>query len=143
MRSPEFWTFFETTARPRLTKRAEGFSMIFEYLDRFDRPVGIIETGCTRGSDTWKNDGASTILFDKYAEFHPGSVVYTVDINPNTTSLCRSLVSERVKVETADSVTFLRRLADEPPSDLAFVDLVYLDSYEWIGTTSRRAPCII
>jgi hypothetical protein len=68
VRSSELWTFFETTARPRLTKRAEGFSMIFEHLDRFDRPVGIIETGCTRGPDTWKNDGASTVLFDKYAE---------------------------------------------------------------------------
>ena len=72
-------------------------------------------------------------LFDKYAEFHPGSVVYTVDLNPQATALCRSLVSERVRIETADSVAFLRRLADAPPSDLAFVDLVYLDSFdvEW------------
>jgi len=52
------------------------------------------------------------------------------NIAPRATSLCRSLVSERVKVETADSVAFLRRIVDAPPSDLSFVDLLYLHSYD-------------
>ena len=137
MRSSEFWTFFDTKARPQLRMRAETFGKMFEYLDRFDRPVGIIETGCTRKKDSLGHDGASTVLFDKYAEFHPGSVVYTVDVNPKATSFCRSLVSERVKIETADSVAFLSRLSNDPPADLAFVDLIYLDSYDldWHNVT--------
>ena len=137
MRSNEFWTYFDTTARPHLHMRVDTFSKMFEYLDRFDRPVGIIETGCTRHPNSFKRDGASTVLFDKYAEFHPGSVVYTVDINPEATSVCRSLVSERVKIETADSVAFLSRLSNDRPADLAFVDLVYLDSYDldWENVT--------
>jgi hypothetical protein len=133
MRSSEFWTFFETTAQPRLALRAETFAKMFAYLDRLDRPVGIVETGCVRKPDITAGDGASTILFDKYAESHPGSVVYSVDIDPEATALARSLVSARVRIETGDSVAFLRRLAEAPPSDLAFLDLLYLDSLdcEW------------
>ncbi len=130
MRSEEFWRYFDAQARPKLSIRADTFGKIFEYLDRFDRPVGIVETGCVRKADNWAGDGGSTILFDKYAEFHEGTVVYTVDIDAQATSLCRALVSERVKIHTGDSVAFLKTLADAPPNDLAAVDLVYLDSLD-------------
>ena len=87
MRSEEFWRYFDAQARPKLSIRADTFGKIFEYLDRFDRPVGIVETGCVRKADNWAGDGGSTILFDKYAEFHEGTVVYTVDIDAQATSL--------------------------------------------------------
>jgi len=129
MRSEEFWTFYENL-RPQLAARATSFAAAFEYLDRFDRPVGIIETGCTRQAGNWTGDGGSTLLFDKYAQCHPGTVVHTVDLNPEATRVCQSLVSSRVSVHTGDSVTFLKGLADAPPAGLPGVDLLYLDSYD-------------
>jgi len=129
VRSKEFWQYLEGL-RSMLGPRTVSFTKTFEWLDRFDRPVGIVETGCTRQADSWGGDGGSTILFDKYAEFHPGTTVYTVDSDTGAVALCRSLVSDRVRVHTGDSVEFLSALADSRPADLPFVDLLYLDSYD-------------
>jgi FkbM family methyltransferase len=113
-----------------LARRADTFSKLFTYLDRFDRPVTIVETGCVREEDGWDGDGQSTILFDKYALFHPGSVVFSVDINPAATALCRSLVGPQVHIHTGDSVAFLKSLTDDPPPEIESIDLLYLDSYD-------------
>lgn len=129
MRSTEFWQYFEGI-RPQLAARAWTFAQTFEYLDRLDHPVRIVETGCTREAGNWAGDGGSTLLFDKYAEFHAGSIVYTVDIDPAATALCRSLVSSRVRVHTGDSVKFLKQLADEASAELPSIDLLYLDSFD-------------
>jgi hypothetical protein len=130
MWSPEFWSYFDDVAGPRLAHRAEGFRQIFNYLDRFDRPVGIVETGCVRQQDNWAGDGQSTILFDKYAELHPVSAVYSVDRDPLAVALCRSLVGERVHVHNGESIAYLKSLADLLPCDLPSIDLLYLDSYD-------------
>jgi Methyltransferase domain len=129
MRSDEFWEYYKTV-RPLLDHRADSFAAMFEYLDRFDRPVGIIETGCTRQPGNWGGDGNSTVLFDRYAKTHPGTVVHSVDIDPEATAKCRTVVSNLVTVHTADSVKFLQSIADRRPSDLPFIDLLYLDSYD-------------
>jgi len=129
MRSSEFWQLFGNI-QPKLGVRAQTFARMFEYLDHFDRPVRIVETGCAREAGNWAGDGGSTILFDRYAQFHPGSVVYTVDIDPSATALCRSLVSDRVTVHTGDSVGFLMRLADALPAQVPSIDLLYLDSFD-------------
>jgi cephalosporin hydroxylase len=130
MLSPDFWSWFDDFASPKLADRTQSFRKIFTYLDRFDRPIGVIETGCVRQQDNWAGDGQSTILFDKYAEFHPGSVVYSVDLDPQATALCRSLVSDRVWIHTGDSIAWLKSLTDHPPAALKHVDLLYLDSYD-------------
>jgi len=130
MRSPDFWNWFNEVAQPRLAHRAESFRKIFAYLDRFDRPVGIVETGCVRQLDNWMGDGQSTILFDKYAEFHLGSAVFSVDRDPEAVALCRSLVGDRVHVHAGESVAYLKSLAARPPSALEFLDLLYLDSWD-------------
>jgi FkbM family methyltransferase len=129
MKSAEFWQFYDAL-RPQLAHRAGTLARIFEYLDRFDRPLGIVETGCARQRDNWRGDGGSTLLFDKYAEFHPGTIIYTVDLDAAATQLCQSMVSSRVKVHTGDSVAFLKALSDNPPADLPSVDMLYLDSYD-------------
>jgi hypothetical protein len=129
MRSSEFWRYFESL-RPQLAARASSFTKAFEHLDTFDRPVLIVETGCTRQEGNWAGDGGSTLLFDKYARFHPGSTVLSVDIDLNATTLCKSLVSDLVRVHTGDSVNFLRGLADSPPEGFDGVDLLYLDSFD-------------
>ncbi|MBO0738273.1 MAG: hypothetical protein J2P48_17155 [Alphaproteobacteria bacterium] len=130
MLSPEFWSWFGDIASPKLAHRMESFRKIFTYLDRFDRPVATIETGCVRQRDNWAGDGQSTILFDKYAEFHSGSVVFSVDRDPQATALCQSLVSDRVRIHTDDSIAWLKSLTDDPPPGLRHVDLLYLDSYD-------------
>ena len=130
MRSDDFWNYFDQIARSKLARRADTFSKVFSYLDRFDRPVIIVETGCVRQKEAWEGDGQSTILFDKYAEFHPGSIVYSVDIDPAAAALCRSLVRPEVLIHTGDSVAFLRSLADRPACEVKSIDLLYLDSYD-------------
>jgi hypothetical protein len=134
MRALEFWDYFENCAAPtlgRITKwpRLDTFRKIFAYLDRFDRPVGIVETGCVRRKGQW-TDGQSTVLFDRYAANTPGSIVYSVDLDPNATQVCKSVVSERVKVHTAGSVAFLAALSRNRPADLLALDLLYLDSLD-------------
>jgi hypothetical protein len=129
MRSQEFWHYFDTHARPQLDVRGDTFAMMFDFLDHFDHPVWIVETGCVRHGGNWGGDGCSTILFDRYAEFHPGATVDTVDISEDATAACRSLVSARVNVHTGDSVRFLRSLC-ETPSEGRTIDLLYLDSFD-------------
>jgi hypothetical protein len=130
MRSPDFWAYFDEVAGPLLAHRAAGFRKIFTYLDRFDRPVGIVETGCVRHKDNWAGDGHSTIMFDRYVEFHPPSVAYSVDRDAMAVALCQSVVGERTRVQCGDSVAYLKSLADDPPSELVSIDLLYLDSYD-------------
>ena len=88
MLSPDFWSSFNDTPSPKLADRSQSFRKIFTYLDGSDRPIGVIETGCVRQQDNWAGD--------RFAEFHPGWTVYSVDCNPQATALCRSLVSDRV-----------------------------------------------
>jgi len=45
---------------------------------------------------------------DKYAEFHSGSAVFSVDCDPQATALCRSLVSDRVWIHAGDSTAWLK-----------------------------------
>ena len=104
--------------------RTETFAAMFSYLDRFNRPVGIVETGCVRTKHNWQGDGQSTLLFDKYAEHHHGSFVHAVDIDQDATATCSAMVSKRVSVHTGDSVAFLKSL------DVSPIDLLYLDSFD-------------
>ncbi len=132
MRSEAFWHYFETAARPRLKLRGASFARIFEHLDRFDRPVGIIETGCMRRREAeLGGDGGSTILFDKYAETHPGSTVHTVDIDMAATAMCRELAGDRVAIARGDSVAFLHGFAASPPRGFMSLDLLYLDASDF------------
>lgn len=129
MKNLQFWQYFDTQAAAPLAHRQATFRYIFEFLDRLDRPVFIVETGCVRKADYWA-DGQSTILFDKFAAGLPGSVIRTVDLNPQATALCKTLVSSTVDVHTGDSVAFLHGLAKNPPDHFQHIDLLYLDSYD-------------
>jgi hypothetical protein len=130
MRSATFWHFFDAEAAPKLMHRADTFRRTFDYLDRLNRPIGIVETGCVRMKDNWSGDGQSTVLFDHYAKNHEGSLVLSVDIDATATALCKSMVSDRVKVHTGDSVKFLDGLVRALPSETPTIDLLYLDSFD-------------
>lgn len=133
MRSDGFWAWFDAEARPRLVGRADTFAKMFEHLDRLDRPVTIVETGCARRDPTlaesWEGDGCSTILFDRYAVAHPGSLVYSVDKDQAAVIACKQNVSRATSVACRDSVAFLRSLAGSAMGIRA--DLLYLDSFDF------------
>ena len=103
----DFYKWFETIA-VKLEYREISFRKIFEYLDNQPTPIIIVETGSLREEGNFLSDGQSTLLFDKYTQFRgDNSKVYTVDINPNVTNLCKQIVSDKVDIITGDSVGYL------------------------------------
>lgn len=131
MRSQAFWDFFNEVAEPRLDKRERTFRQMFEYLDLFDRPVTLVETGCARDMYGWQGDGLSTRLFDQYVQHRDdGSFCISVDLNPAAVEFCKSMVSPRTLVHEADSVNFLANLVKAFQSEGRWIDLLYLDSMD-------------
>jgi hypothetical protein len=130
-KNSEFWKFFDEEASQKLAHREVSFRKIFEYLDNLEGKITIVETGCTRLKDNWSGDGQSTVLFDKYVSARGGgSVVFSVDINPQAVAECRSLVSSNVSVFESDSVRFLDQLTKNLKSADQGVSLFYLDSFD-------------
>lgn len=121
---------FDAEFGPKLGVRHSTFRWIFEYLVQ-KRSSGhlILETGCARQPDGWKNDGRSTYMFDQFANTHGGQV-FSVDINPEACQIARSMVGERTEVHTGDSVGFLRRIGTQLIASKKEIDLLYLDSFD-------------
>jgi hypothetical protein len=131
MQTNPFWDFFNNEAAPKLAQRESTFRKIFEYLDQFNGPITIVETGCARLAGNWAGDGQSTVLFDRYINARDEqSICYTVDISPISVEACMNLVSKRVKVTQDDSVHFLNELAKELQQNNQFASLIYLDSFD-------------
>ena len=131
----KFYEFFNSV-KEDLGVRKTSFSKIFEYLDRISGPINIVETGCIRDKKSkfsFSGAGQSTLLFDKYVQNREkGSKVYTVDINPNATKLCKTIVSEKVEVNTEDSVKWLVKFMNqlEKEGGKEKISLFYLDSFD-------------
>ena len=76
-------------------------------------------------------DGQSTLLFDKYTMSRgKGSKVYTVDINPEATKVCKDAVSEHVEIVTDSSVRYLTYLCKNFLKTKTKVSMFYLDSFD-------------
>lgn len=127
-----FWNYFNDIAAPQLQHRSRSFRIAFEHLQNLNRPVCIVETGCVRDTriDAVTTEGQSTVLFDKFSESVPGTVIHSVDINDKNVETCKSLVSDRVQVHTSDSVNFLRNKCANLIHPFTSIDLLYLDSYD-------------
>jgi hypothetical protein len=125
-----FWEYFNGFAAPLLQHRAGSFRMAFEHLEKLGRPPCIVETGCVRNQGTFTGEGQSTVLFDKFSECVSGTMVHSVDISPESTGMCKSIVSSRINVHTSDSVTFLRHQCAGLIRPFDHIDLLYLDSYD-------------
>ena len=127
--STNFYKWFETVAS-KLGNREVSFRKIFKYLDVQPTPIIIVETGCLRKFDNFL-DGQSTLFFDKYTLARGGkSKIYTVDINPNSTKICRQAVSKNVEITTDDSVRYLSKLSGNFFKDKMKVSMFYLDSFD-------------
>ena len=124
-----FYKWFNDIA-PKLGEREISFKKIFKYLDSQPAPIIIVETGCLRKKDNFL-DGQSTLLFDKYTLSRgENSKVYTVDINPNSTEVCKKAVSGNVEITTEDSVKYLNKLSGIFLKNKTRVSMFYLDSFD-------------
>ena len=125
----DFYKWFNNIA-PKLDQREISFRKIFKYLDSLPTPIIIVETGCLRVKDNFL-DGQSTLLFDKYTLSRgEQSKVYTVDINPNSTKVCKQVVSNNVEITTDDSVRYLNNLTNNFLENKTKVSMFYLDSFD-------------
>ena len=125
----DFYKWFEEIT-PKLGDRKISFKKIFKYLDSQPTPIIIVETGCLRVKDNFL-DGQSTLLFDKYTLSRgEQSKVYTVDINPNSTKVCKQVVSNNVEITTDDSVRYLNNLTSNFLKNKTKVSMFYLDSFD-------------
>ena len=139
MFNEEFNNFFESI-KDKLGIRKTSFTKIFQYLDKIEGPINIVETGCLRIKDNFKGDGQSTLLFDKYTQYRGGkSKVYTVDINPKATEVCKSVVSDNVEIHTGDSVKYLTELMPKLKKQNEKISLFYLDSFDVDWQSSDRS----
>ena len=130
MINKKFYEFFESI-KDKLGIRKTSFTKIFQYLDNIEGPINIVETGCLRIKDNFKGDGQSTLLFDKYTQYREErSKVYTVDINPKATEVCKSIVSDNVEIHTGDSVKYLTELMPKLKKQNEKISLFYLDSFD-------------
>lgn len=118
--------------------RERGFRLMMDHLKTIKKPL-IIETGCARPIDIvpwgnidifFKDDGISTAIFDKFINDFDG-LFYSVDLNKQHVEYARSLVSSKSTIIHSDSVYFLWELNKFLTSENLYVDLLYLDSFDF------------
>lgn len=102
---------------------------MIDFLKTKETPL-IIETGCSRQEDNFEGDGMSTLIFDEYVNQNGGTFC-SVDINPKNIEFARSKISGNANLVCADSVGFLWNLNKELASANQYIDLLYLDSYDF------------
>lgn len=120
-----FVDLFDEKYGPLLDKRRETFRRAFELLEAKEKEKYlIVETGCVRFRNGFRDQGQSTVLFDAFVGYHDG-MVFSVDLDSRHCALAKTLVSEKTTVICGDSVEFLWNIDGkcEP-------DLVYLDSMD-------------
>ena len=114
----------------KLGAREISFKKIFKYLDSQPTPIIIVETGCLRKKDNFL-DGQSTLLFDKYTLSRgENSKIYTVDINPESTKVCKQVCSKNVEITTGDSIHYLSNISSAFFKNKTKVSMFYLDSFD-------------
>ncbi len=127
--SSDFYKWFNNISL-KLGAREISFKKIFKYLDSLPNPIIIVETGCLRKKDNFL-DGQSTLLFDKYTLSRgENSKIYTVDISPESTKICKEVVSKNVEITTNDSVRYLNNLSKNFLKNKTRVSMFYLDSFD-------------
>ena len=96
--------------------------IITSVVERFDRPIRVLEIGRLRAADSAheRGDGWSTLRFARSDKVEK---LYSVDNNPDTLTVCKTFPELRWdKVVYAESV---RELGEIEP-----IDLLYLDAEE-------------
>ena len=118
--------------------RMASFQVMVNHLKTIENPL-IIETGCIRPGDqpwsslenSFKDDGMSTCIFDRYINEYSGEF-HSVDLTPAHVDYARSMTSDKAQIHCDDSVGFLWTANKALTDDNQYVDLLYLDSFDWI-----------
>ena len=118
--------------------RELSFRLMIEHLKTVEEPL-IIETGCIRPGDqpwstvdnSFKDDGMSTCIFDRFINEHNGEF-HSVDLTPEHVNYAISMTSEQAQIHCDDSVAFLWQANRNLIAEDQYVDLLYLDSFDWI-----------
>jgi hypothetical protein len=114
------WDLFWSDVKPYLGFRKDSFQLIFDHLKKIESPL-IVETGSLRNIDGIGGDGISTVMFDRFLQYHGGKGV-TIDIQPSSWQLV-SESTRHFKPITGDSIAELAKVEGK-------ADLLYLDSYD-------------
>lgn len=126
--------------------RQASFRLMIDHLRTVENPL-IIETGCIRPGDqpwssienSFKDDGMSTCIFDRYVTEYNGEF-HSVDLTPAHVDYAQSMVGENSQIHCDDSVSFLWTASQQLAVDNQFIDLLYLDSYDY--TQGNEAACM-
>ena len=122
----------------KTNKRQPSFQIMIDHLKTIENPL-IIETGCARPPDltpwgtidiSFKDDGMSTVIFDRFINDFGGDF-HSVDITQRHVDFARSQVSDKTQVHCDDSIGFLWHVNKILAEDDRYVDLLYLDSYDY------------
>lgn len=127
-------------------RRQASFQLMIDHLSTIDDPL-IIETGCIRPGDqpwstyenSFKDDGMSTIIFDQFINDYSGEL-HSIDLTLEHVEYARSMVSDKSEIHCDDSVRFLWEACKNLTEHNQYVDLLYLDSYDWIK--GRESECM-
>ena len=130
----------------KTSKRQASFQIMIDHLKTIENPV-IIETGSIRPSDqpwgtldiSFKDDGMSTCIFDRYINEYNGEF-HSVDMTPEHAEYAQSMISDKSEVHCAESVGFLWAASKALAEEDQYVDLLYLDSYDY--TEGNEAACM-
>ena len=117
---------FHLNFKPRLAKRADGFTALFNALLRPRRELIMLETGCMRIPGNWEGDGQSTFMFDALARDSQG-FFFSIDINLESIDTARRACSSATNLICNDSIAALHALSRVLPMKAS---LVYLNSYD-------------
>lgn len=125
--------FYEKMLQPNgnnpIRNRADSWIAMLEAFDtKHHDNLRILESGCIRadhGDFCFGDDGCSTWIFDRWAQYVGGGIVTSVDINSKNVEYAKSLVTEKVNVVCSDSIKYFYNI----PPDQKF-DLIYLDSLD-------------
>ena len=127
-------------------KRQPSFQILIDHLKTIEYPL-IVETGCIRPGDqpwssfenSFKDDGMSTCIFDQYINEYDGEF-HSVDLSPIHVNYAQSMISDKSEVHCRDSVEFLWSLNKVLVENDRYIDVLYLDSYDWIP--GREPECM-
>ena len=111
-------------------KRSEGFKLMMDALVTVPSPL-IVETGCVRQESGFSDDGMSTLIFDSYIHERGEGELISVDISQENVDLAREMVKNPSSIYCSDSIPFLLELNKHCKERNKFVDLLYLDSYDF------------
>ncbi|WP_068471337.1 class I SAM-dependent methyltransferase [Candidatus Protochlamydia phocaeensis] len=111
---------------PSTDKRYASLKLALDLMSQRQAKI-VVETGTARcGAQGFIGDGSATLIFGEWALDH-GSLLYSVDINPDAITAARMSIgpyNPNVQLVCQDSIAFLSQFNQS-------IDFLYLDSFDY------------